>query len=38
MITRILNGGVNMPSFGNALTPEEMNNLVAFLKSRKTTQ
>ncbi|MGA2870761.1 MAG: cytochrome b N-terminal domain-containing protein, partial [Verrucomicrobiota bacterium] len=32
---RIVNGGVNMPAFGASLKPEEINNLVAFLQSRK---
>ncbi len=36
MTIRILNGGVNMPAFGNSLTPDEVNALVAFLRSRTT--
>lgn len=31
----IVNGGVNMPAFGNALKPEELAQIVAFLQSRK---
>ncbi len=30
----ILNGRRNMPAYGNTLTPEELNALVAFLQSR----
>ena len=32
---RIVNGGVNMPAFGPSLKPAEINDLVAFLQSRK---
>jgi ubiquinol-cytochrome c reductase cytochrome b subunit len=32
---RIVNGGVNMPAFGATLKPEEIDELVAFLESRK---
>ena len=35
MIIRIANGGINMPAFGGKLTPQEMNDLVSFLMSRK---
>jgi ubiquinol-cytochrome c reductase cytochrome b subunit len=35
MILRIANGGVNMPAFAANLTPEEMDELVAFLQTRK---
>ncbi|MGB8354600.1 MAG: cytochrome b N-terminal domain-containing protein [Chthoniobacteraceae bacterium] len=35
MVIRIVNGGVNMPAFGSMLKPEEIDNLVAFLQSRK---
>jgi ubiquinol-cytochrome c reductase cytochrome b subunit len=35
MILRIANGGVNMPAFAANLTPQEMNDLIAFLESRK---
>ena len=35
IIIRIVNGGVNMPAFGNSLTPGEINDLVAFLKTRQ---
>jgi ubiquinol-cytochrome c reductase cytochrome b subunit len=36
IVIRIVNGGVNMPAFGNNLTPQEMDQLLAFLQSRKT--
>jgi ubiquinol-cytochrome c reductase cytochrome b subunit len=35
MVIRIVNGGVNMPAFGNMLNPKEIDDLVAFLSSRK---
>jgi ubiquinol-cytochrome c reductase cytochrome b subunit len=35
MVIRIVNGGVNMPAFGNALKPDELAQIVAFLQSRK---
>ncbi|HWA86058.1 MAG TPA: cytochrome b N-terminal domain-containing protein [Opitutus sp.] len=35
MILRIVNGGGNMPAYGNNLKPAEVRALVAFLKSRK---
>jgi ubiquinol-cytochrome c reductase cytochrome b subunit len=31
----ILNGRTNMPAFAGTLTPEEVNDLIAFLQSRK---
>ncbi|MEO6993372.1 MAG: c-type cytochrome, partial [Lacunisphaera sp.] len=34
LILRIANGGVNMPAFAQNLKPDEMNDLIAFLKSR----
>jgi ubiquinol-cytochrome c reductase cytochrome b subunit len=36
MTVRILNGGTNMPAFASILTPQQVNDLVAFLKSRRT--
>lgn len=33
--SRIANGGVNMPAFGATLKPQEIEDLVAFLESRK---
>ena len=35
MTIRIVNGGVNMPAFGNSIKPEELAQLTAFLQSRK---
>jgi ubiquinol-cytochrome c reductase cytochrome b subunit len=35
IVIRIVNGGVNMPAFGNALKPEELAQITAFLQSRK---
>jgi ubiquinol-cytochrome c reductase cytochrome b subunit len=35
MTIRIVNGGVNMPAFGAMLKPEEVDDLVAFLQTRK---
>jgi len=34
LIIRIMNGADNMPAFANILTPEELNNLIAFLQTR----
>jgi len=36
MIIRILRGAGRMPAFGGILTPEELDNVVAFLKTRKS--
>ncbi len=35
MVIRIVNGGVNMPAFGATLKPAEIDELVAFLESRR---
>jgi ubiquinol-cytochrome c reductase cytochrome b subunit len=35
IVVRIVNGGVNMPAFGNALKPDELAQITAFLQSRK---
>ena len=35
MTIRIVNGGVNMPAFGATLKPEEIDDLVSFLASRR---
>ncbi|MDB6109573.1 MAG: Cytochrome b/b6 domain, partial [Pedosphaera sp.] len=36
LILTILGGRGNMPAYANNLTPEEMNDLLAFLESRKS--
>jgi ubiquinol-cytochrome c reductase cytochrome b subunit len=33
---RILNGGTNMPAYGQSLSPDELNALVAFLAERQS--
>jgi ubiquinol-cytochrome c reductase cytochrome b subunit len=35
MVVRILNGGKIMPAFAHLLEPDELNDLVAFLQSRR---
>jgi ubiquinol-cytochrome c reductase cytochrome b subunit len=35
IVIRIVNGGGNMPAFGNSLKPQELDALVAFMESRK---
>ena len=35
MVIRISNGGRNMPAFAGTLKPEELDALVAFLRTRK---
>jgi ubiquinol-cytochrome c reductase cytochrome b subunit len=35
MTIRIVNGGVNMPAFGAMLKPQEIEDLLAFLQTRK---
>ncbi len=38
MIIRVLNGGYNMPGFGGILSAKELDQVVAFLKSRKAPE
>ena len=37
LVIRIVNGGTNMPAFGPSLKPGELDDLVAFLETRKRT-
>ena len=37
MTIRIVNGGYNMPAFGGSLSNEELDDIVAFLRTRKET-
>jgi ubiquinol-cytochrome c reductase cytochrome b subunit len=34
MTIRIVNGATNMPAYGSDLTPQQLDQLVAFLESR----
>ncbi len=34
LVIRVVNGGVNMPAYGNNLTPQQVNDLMDFLQSR----
>ncbi|MCL4395003.1 MAG: cytochrome c [Chloroflexi bacterium] len=36
MTVQILNGGTNMPGFSRNLSPDELDELIAFLRSRKS--
>ena len=35
IIVRVLNGGYNMPAYGNNISPENLKALTAFLVSRR---
>ena len=35
IVIRIVNGGVNMPAYGNSIKPEELARITAFMESRK---
>lgn len=35
MIIRIVNGGNNMPAFGNMIKPDELSDIVSFLETRR---
>ena len=38
LVTRVLNGGGGMPGYGDALTPEQTDSLVAFLAAQTGSQ
>ena len=38
MVRQVLQGGGNMPAYGNALSPDETTALVAFLKTLRGDQ
>ena len=38
MILRIMNRALNMPAFSSILNPTELNDLVAFLQTRKSSR
>jgi ubiquinol-cytochrome c reductase cytochrome b subunit len=35
IVIRIVNGGVNMPAYGNSINPNDLSRLTDFLQSRK---
>jgi ubiquinol-cytochrome c reductase cytochrome b subunit len=38
LVIRIMNGGRNMPAFASSLPPADLENIVAFLQSRKVPE